>query len=384
MPKTNTRNNKSLTAAKKEAAAAPVPELSTAEQPTEEQAAPESQTPTSQKPAKTSVIPLIATARVKNAVNDDLLNCAGNIIAAEVKSSLLKFSPDETSDEKTLLESKKNALSKCKIRFSSKSATHLAGACTVLAKSLIVTALTQAKLHDVKTVNVKHLYASDLRKHEMYPLIVGLPSFEAQLREYELQEAQKKLDGYVSNIRARAEKEFCKKYGVKKLVVEGDKQSEKPSQPKAQSPAEPQAEEDVSFIYYIVAICASVKNDDASMRTSKKFQKHISDIVLEFARRTAVHASRLTTHMNNKTINESTILESVVMKYIENVPFKDSFSFSQASATTESGVIVEHTVATKQTTYIGRDVNALLASIESTVAEYRHKVTVAKPAEEQS
>ena len=384
MPKVDTRRTKTVTTQQPTPAPeptsqtpnpVPVPEpapvvIPETPNPVSSSEAPAGEQP--QKTPKTPVEPLIATARVKNAVNDDLLNNAGNALAESFKVQLSAFPENDDSAEKQALEAKKVALSKCKVRFSNKSSTYLAGACTVLARSLISTALSQAKTHDVKTVNVKHLYSAGLRGHEMYPLIVGLPSFENQLREYELQESQKCLDKHIKNAVTRAEKEFCKKYNVKKTPGESDKSSktESKGEPKqtATSTQEPD-DDNVSFVYYVVAICVSEK-DDPSMRTSKKFQKHISDIILEFAQRTIIHASRLTTHMNNKTINEEAVLESIISKYIENVPFKDTFEFKQVP----SGEFApDHTIAVKHTEYVGRDVGKLQSSILAAVAEYKQK-----------
>lgn len=343
---------------------------------------------TSQSPAKkitkTQTDPLIATARIKNAVNGGYLNKAGNEKAKVIKDSLAKFPEEDNSDEKRDLVAQKVALSKSKIRFSLDSSTTLAAASTHIAKTLISLAIAQAKLANVKTANIKHLYAANLRTHALYPLLSGLPSFESQLYEHELRETQKKLDGCIANIQSRLEKEFCKKYDVKRIAAE--KPAEKPAKsenPKVKPAEVPTDDRDVSFIHYVVAICVDVKSGDVGMRTSKKFQKHISDIVLDFARRTAVTASRIIGYKNNKTINSEAIIEAITIKFTENASFTDSFVFTTVMSpakTDAEGVVIASAApiaaVAKTTTYTDCGVESFLKDVQRITAEYPVHETV--------
>ncbi len=225
------------------------------------------------------------------------------------------------------------AFSGARVRFSNDASDVLAVICSSIVYQAIEASIEVIKTLDRKSIQTSHFYRSNFKNMKTYPLIVGLPSFQAQLDETRRREAEIVTQKKIKDAVSQAEKDLKKALGVT-----GKRKIEKTNKKVVEDKKEKEEEDDgVSpFKTYMRKICVTANEQlgsDANLSTD--FKNHMSTLLLEFIRRTTNEARLLVEFMNNKTINRGALLKVIEMNLSSNCQLVESCSIAMVNDPTE-------------------------------------------------
>lgn len=252
------------------------------------------------------------------------------------------------------LEDEVRILSKEKTRFSDDASVVLSIVADELIKQMTVHAMDRALEENKKIIQLKHLHEVGIEKIPLYALIKSLPLFVETSNQFLQKHKQEELELFVKQSLAKAEKDFKKKYEIKKQDKSKDEKL-KDEKPKDEKPKDEKLKDDTKkqtldeekvkkeklkedhdderktpFKFFIGTLCKKISSDPKyeSISVSDVVKVYLSDLLIQFIDRVGPLVKLTSMSMKNKTINGVAVFRVVESLLIDGHRPVESFSLT--------------------------------------------------------
>lgn len=286
------------------------------------------------------------------------------------------------------------ALSRERTRFSDESAPVLSFVCEEMIDSLVKHTMDAAIADGKVTIQVAHLHSAGVEALPLYPLFSTLPKFKATAGKLgKANEDAAKL-ALVESAVAAAEKKWREQY-ASYLPKEPKVAKAKPTKPVEAAETSDDADNKVSFKFYVTHACGKFKADEkySKIKISNDIKTYLSDLVIEFIQRIASLVVLTVKSMKNTTVTDGAIMRTIEALLIDGHKPADSIAFHEEQIKDPAFIkeeaakrkldpaykvntevpLVTGLMATKTTVYATSYYDTLAAKVAEKLVEYKKK-----------